>query len=181
MVNIMIKKTTFFKFVILVILTVATIFVLKFNSEFKINFYKYVYEDSISFAKINNWYKSKFGSSLPFSDYFEEVTPVFNEQLKYNSSSIYKDGVSLEVGYDYLVPALDSGIVIFIGEKEGYGNTVIIQQGDGIEVWYGNIKDIKVEMYDYLKTGDILGETNGSKMYLVFTKDGKRLDYKKYI
>ena len=54
-------------------MTVVTIFVLKFNSEFKINFYKYVYEDSISFAKINNWYKSKFGSSLPFSDYFEEV------------------------------------------------------------------------------------------------------------
>ena len=36
-------------------------------------------------------------------------------------------------------------------------------------------------MYDYLKTGDILGEANGTKMYLVFTKEGKTLDYKKYI
>ena len=80
-----------------------------------------------------------------------------------------------------MIPVIKSGIVVFAGEKEGYGNTVVVQQGDGIEVWYGNIKDIKVEMYDYLKTGDILGEINGTKMYLVFTKDGKRLDYKKYI
>lgn len=180
MVNIMIKKTTFFKFVILVILTVVTIFVLKFNSEFKINFYKYVYEDSISFAKINNWYKSKFGSSLPFSDYFEEVTPVFNEQLKYNSSSIYKDGVSLEVGYDYLVPALDSGIVIFIGEKEGYGKTVIIQQENGIDVWYSNLKEINLQLYDYIKDGSLIGSVD-ENLYLVFIKNGEVLDYQEYI
>ena len=180
MVNIMIKKTTFFKFVILVILTVVTIFVLKFNSEFKINFYKYVYEDSISFAKINNWYKSKFGSSLPFSYYFEEVTPVFNEQLKYNSSSIYKDGVSLEVGYDYLVPALDSGIVIFIGEKEGYGKTVIIQQENGIDVWYSNLKEINLQLYDYIKDGSLIGSVD-ENLCLVFIKNGEVLDYQEYI
>ena len=176
----MIKKSTAFKFLILVVLTVSTIVVLKLKPEFKINFYKYVYEDSISFAKINNWYKSKFGSSLPFSNYFEEVSPVFNEQLKYNEASIYKDGVSLSVGYDYLVPALDSGIVIFIGEKEGYGKTVIIQQENGIDVWYSNLKEVNLQLYDYIKDGSLIGSVD-ENLYLVFIKNGEVVDYQKYI
>lgn len=176
----MIKKSTFLKFIILIILTIATIFILKFNSEFKISFYKYVYEDNISFAKINNWYKSKFGSNLPFSDYFDETLPVFNEKLSYSEASKYKDGVSLSVGYDYLVPALDSGIVIFIGEKEGYGNTVIVQQENGIDVWYSNLKEINLKLYDYIKDGSLIGNVDET-LYLVFIKDGEVVDYQEYI
>ena len=176
----MIKKSTAFKFLILVILTISVIIVLKLKPEFKINFYKYVYEDSISFTKINNWYKTKFGSSLPFSDYFEEVTPVFNEQLKYSDSSIYKDGVSLKVGYDYLVPALDSGIVIFVGEKEGYGKTIIVQQENGVDVWYSNLKEINLQLYDYIKDGSLIGSVD-ENLYLVFTENGEVVDYQEYI
>jgi len=36
-------------------------------------------------------------------------------------------------------------------------------------------------MYDYLKAGDIVGETLDDKLYIVFMKDGKVLDYKDYI
>lgn len=176
----MIKKSTFLKFIILIILTIATIFILKFNSEFKISFYKYVYEDNISFAKINNWYKSKFGSNLPFSDYFDETLPVFNEKLSYSEANKYKDGVSLSVGYDYLVPALDSGIVIFIGEKEGYGNTVIVQQENGIDVWYSNLKEINLKLYDYIKDRSLIGNVDET-LYLVFIKDGEVVDYQEYI
>ena len=176
----MIKKSTAFKFLILVILTISTMIVLKVKPNFKIEFYKYVYEDSISFAQINNWYKAKFGSSLPFSDFFEEVTPVFNEQLKYSEASIYKNGVSLKVGYDYLVPALDSGIVIFIGEKEGYGKTVIVQQESGIDVWYSNLKEVNLQLYDYVKDGSLIGSVD-KNLYLVFIKNGEVVDYQEYI
>ncbi len=176
----MIKKSTALKFLILVILTIAIIICLKNNNIFKTKFYKYVYEDNISFAKINNWYKSKFGSSLPFSNYFEETTPVFNEQLQYSNSSIYKNGVSLTVGYDYLIPALDSGIVIFIGEKEGYGKTVIVQQEDGTDVWYSNLKEINLQLYDYIKEGSLIGVVDNN-LYLVFIKDGEVVDYQEYI
>jgi len=41
-------------------------------------------------------------------------------QLSYSKESVYKDGVKLTVSDNYLVPALESGIVIFIGNKEGY-------------------------------------------------------------
>lgn len=176
----MIKKTTALKFLILVILTMITLFVLKSNEPFKIIFYKYVYEENISFAKINNWYKSKFGSTLPFSEYLEETSPVFKEQLNYSAANIYKNGVALTVGYDYLVPSLDNGIVIFIGEKEGYGKTVIIQQENGVDVWYSNLKEINLQLYDYIKEGNLIGSVD-DKLYLVFSENGEIVDYQKYI
>ena len=175
----MIKKSTALKFLLLVVLTILSIILLK-NEQFKINFYKYVYRDNISFAKINKWYENKFGSALPFSKYFEEVTPVFNEKLNYTEKNKYKDGVSLVVEEDYLVPAIDSGIVIFIGEKEGYGNTIIIQQENGIDVWYSNLKEINLKLYDYIKEGNLIGASNNN-LYLVFTKDGEVVDYQEYI
>lgn len=175
----MIKKSTALKFLILIILTILSIILLK-NDQFKINFYKYVYQDNISFAKINKWYENKFGSALPFSKYFEEVMPAFNEKLNYTEKNKYKDGVSLVVEEDYLVPAIDSGIVIFIGEKEGYGNTIIIQQENGIDVWYSNLKEINLKLYDYIKEGNLIGVSNNN-LYLVFTKDGEVVDYQEYI
>ena len=81
---------------------------------------------------------------------------------------------------DYLVPALDSGIVIFLGDKEGYGKTVIIQQENGIDVWYSNLKEINLQLYDYIKDGSLIGSVD-EKLYLVFIKDGEILDYQKYI
>lgn len=175
----MIKKSTALKFLILVILTMITLILLK-NNQFKTIFYKYVYNENINFASINKWYESKFGSSLPFSKYFEDVTPVFNEKLNYKEKNKYKDGVALTVDDDYLVPALDSGIVIFIGEKEGYGNTIIIQQENGVDLWYSNLKEINLKLYDYIKEGSLIGVSNSS-LYLVFTKDGEVVDYQEYI
>lgn len=175
----MLRKSSLYKFLILVILTLTTIITLKQNDNLKINFYKYFYEDNLSFAKINNWYQSHFGSPIPFGDYFNSV-PVFNETLDYNSKNKYKDGVSLEVGYDYLTPALENGIVIFIGEKEGYGNTVIIQQENGVDVWYSNMTEINLNLYDYVKKGNLIGKVD-LNLYLVFTKDGEIVDYKEYI
>ena len=177
----MIKKSTFLKFIILIILTIATIFILKFNSEFKISFYKYVYEDNISFAKINNWYKSKFGSNLPFSDYFDETLPVFNEKLTFKETNVYKEGVELKVDTNYMVPAMVGGLVVFIGDKDEYKDTVIIQGQDGIDIWYSNVSVNNLNLYDYIEKGSLIGEVKGESLYLVFKKDGKVLDYKEYI
>lgn len=176
----MIKKSTAIRFLILVVITIITLLTLKFSPSFKTVFYKYVYNDNISFAMINNWYQSKFGSPLPFSKWFDDHLPVFNEQLKYTEASIYKDGVRLTVGLEYLVPTLDSGIVVFTGEKEGYGKTVIIEQANGVAVWYSNLKEINVKLYDYLSKGNLVGLVDND-LYLVFYKDGEALNYQDYI
>ncbi len=173
----------FSKFLITIILTLTTLIMLKNNTKFKTFFYKNVYETNFSFATINKWYKNLFGSPIPFSDIIEnkETNAVFNEKLSYNDKTKYKDGVKLTVSKDYLTPVIESGIVVFIGEKEGYGNTVIVQQINGIDVWYGNLNVTSVKLYDYVEKGSLLGEVNDKTLYLIYKKDGKVLNYEKYI
>ena len=168
------------KFGITIILTIITLIVLRSSNNFKTAFYKNVYDNHISFASINELYQRYFGSPLPFSDWLSYTQPVFNEQLRYSDYEDFLDGVKLTVERNYLVPAMESGIVIFAGVREGYGNTIIIQQANGIDVWYANFSEIAVKLYDYVTRGSLLGEVE-TNLYLVFIKDGEVLDYKEHI
>lgn len=168
----------FNKLLITIVLTLAILIGLKNNSKLRTNFYKNVYDTNISFAFLNDLYEKNFGSPLPFKDLLENKTAtVFNEKLKYSAQSKYKDGVKLTVDENYLVPIMETGIVVFLGEKEGYGKTVIVQQTDGLDVWYSNLNNYNVKLYDYVTKGNLLGEVNGTSLYLVYKKDGKVLDY----
>lgn len=172
------------KFLITVIITISTLIILKANPKLKPSFYEKVYEDNISFAKINSLYEKYFGSALPFKDYLgflEPTEPVFNEKLIYTESNEYLDGVKITVGENYLIPCIETGLVVFVGEKENYGNTVVVEQQDGTTVWYSNLKSISVKLYDYVKTGSFIGENKDNFMYLVFKKEGNVIDYKNYI
>lgn len=171
------------KFLITVVLTLACLIILRDNTKLQTIFYKNVYETNFSFATINKIYKEKFGSPIPFSDIIEkkETNTVFNENLTYSEKSKYKDGVKLTVSKNYLAPAIESGMVVFIGEKEGYGNTVIIQQVNGIDLWYSNLKNVSIKLYDYVEKGNLIGEVNDDSLYLIYKKDGKVLDYEEYL
>lgn len=173
---------TLIKILIIILLTIVTLILLKKYPKFKSKFYEEVYENNISFAKVNHLYKNLFGNPIPFSDYFESKTkPVFNEKLTYYKSEDYLDGVKLIVDKNYLTPSLESGMVIFIGDKDNYPNTVIIEQVNGINVWYSNIENINVNLYDYIDKGTLIGSTITDELYLVYKKDGKILDYNDYL
>ena len=140
-----------------------------------------VYNKNFKFTKIKNLYQKYFGDILSVDQLALEEQSVFQETLSYKNANTYLDGVKLEVSENYMVPVLESGIVIFLGEKEGYGNTVVIEQVDGVDVYYSNITTDGVELYDYVEKGSLLGEVEDKKLYLVFQKDGKYLNYKDYI
>lgn len=170
------------KFLLTVILLLITLITLKSNNGLKTAFYKQIFDSNISFATINKLYQNYFGTPIPFENLFKNnAETVFNEELNYSETSKYKDGVKLTVEKNYLVPVVESGIVIFVGEKEGYGNTVIIQQTNGIDLWYSNVGKLDIKLYDFVEKGSLLGETNGTDLYLVYIKDGKVLDYNEYI
>ena len=168
-------------FLVLVILTLVSLIVLKGNASFR-NFVKEkVFNNNLSFAKINEIYKKYFGSSLPLADNSKNTETVSAPKLEYTKISKYKDGAKLTVKDNYAVPVMDSGLVVFAGEKEGYGMTIVVQRPDNVEVWYANLDNANMSLYDYVKKGDIVGEAKDKTLYLVFNKDGKALDYKKYI
>lgn len=166
---------------IVIILFLGCLIMVKSNTSFKSKIIDYVYSDSFKFTKLRSIYEKYFGKILSADKVVPEEKKVFNEKINYNSANVYKDGVKLAVSSNYMVPTLESGIVVFMGEKEGYGNTIIIEQIDGIDVWYSNIKSNQVKMYDYVEKGSMLGEVSGDTFYMVFQKDGNYLNYKDYI
>lgn len=170
------------RLLITVVLMLTTLITLKTNTKFKTVFYKYVYNTNFSFATVNNLYQSYFGSPIPFKGLVKTpVETVFNEKLNYQKINLYQDGAKLTVDKNYLIPILESGMVVFIGDKEGYGNTVIVQGVNGVDTWYGNIENVNVKLYDYVGKGTLLGQTKDTTLYLVFQKEGKALNYKDYI
>ena len=159
------------------LLTVITLIILKADKNLKTPFYKYVYEDNISFADINKWYKKNFGNQIPF---LKETKQVFNEKINYHEKEKYNDGVSLKLDYNYPVPALKEGMVVFVGEKEKYGKTVIISGTDGIDIWYGNINS-NVKIYDYVEKNTLIGSSINDTLYIVVKKGDEILNYEDYI
>ena len=89
--------------------------------------------------------------------------------------------MKLTVEDNYLVPVLESGVIIYIGEKDELGNTIIVEQIDGIETIYSNINISDYKLYDYVEKGDLIGNTLSKKLILQFQKNGEYLDYQKII
>ena len=167
----------FTKFLISVILTLIILILIKSSSNFKTLFYKEVYTTNISFAPLTEMYNKYIGNLNLFNNSSSQA--VFNEKLIYDSKENYLDGVKLKIESN-LVPINESGIVVFIGDKEGYGNTIIIQRIDGVDEWYGGINNANVNLYDYVNKGDILGEVD-KYLFLIYKKDGNVLNYEEYL
>ena len=52
---------------------------------------------------------------------------------------------------------------------------------DGVDYWYSNITDIGVKLYDYVEDKNIIGHAKDNKLYVLFMKDNKFLDYNDYL
>jgi murein DD-endopeptidase MepM/ murein hydrolase activator NlpD len=121
-------------------------------------------------------YQRFFGSPLPK----DKSVPVINiTNLSYVSAEAFYDGVKL-TGVDAILP-FKSGVVVFVGEKENYGTTIIIQGMDGIDYWYANVTDIAVKLYDYIASDQAIASAKDNILYLVFKKADEVLDFEEYI
>lgn len=167
------------KILVVIVILLSLTIIYKSDSTLKDNISKYIFEENISFTKMKKLYDKYLGGILPVKKN-NKVTEVFNEKLNYSSYSVYHDGIKLSVGENYLVPSIEEGMVVFIGNKDNYGNTIIIENLDGIHYWYGNIANSSLKLYDYVEKGYFIGEAN-SDLYMVFSKDGNYLDYEEYI
>lgn len=165
------------RFMLAIIFFLASIIFTNISDTNLLLYKEYVLTESLPFTKIKNWYEELFGSVLPKS---ENTQTVMSGKLVYKEIKDYLDGESLTVNAKSLVNALASGVVVYSGEKEGYGNTVIIQGIDGADIWYGNLENISVSLYDYIESDTILGNTTDEYLYLVIKKDNKFIKYEDY-
>ncbi len=162
-----------------ILLTLVLLISMKKNANLKDLIYQEVYTKHFPFLQVGSWYQKTFGTTFPFGKYLETKT-VFHEKLVYEEKEDYLDGVKLKVENTYPVPILQDGLVIFVGEKEGYGKVVIIEQLDGVDCWYGNLTNVNVKLYDYVETGNLLGMSE-NYLYLVYKKEGEAISYEDYL
>ena len=111
-------------------------------------YYKYVYDTNITFTKFNNLY-NKYFKDLNIKDIVnkDKTKTVSGEKISYSKQDKYKDGVKLTVSNNYSVPIIESGIIVYIGNKDDYNNSVIVQQINGIDLLYGNIENTNYRKY----------------------------------
>lgn len=152
----------------------------KGNFLYKEYIYNNIYKTNISFSYFKNIYNKYLGGVLPKYN-INNVESVFDEKISYSDSSSYENGVKLLVNSNYLVPVLKDGIVVYVGEKEKYGNVIMVEDKNGIDIWYGNICNSSVKLYDNLKTGSYVGEACNDYIYLVYSKGENYLDYNDYL
>ena len=159
-----------FKLGVVMLITLVLLILIKSNHHIKDFIYDEVYNKNISFASINKLYKKYLGHNILFDS--NTTKAVFNEKLGYTNKEKIDEGLKLTVSKDYLVPNLESGLVIFTGTKDNYGNVVIVEQIDGIDVWYGNLSNINVKLYDYIEKGSLIGNCDDT-LYLIHKKNGE--------
>ena len=51
---------------------------------------------------------------------------------------------------------------------------------DGVDIWYGNLTNISVKLYDYVEKNKLIGETKDDKLYLVIKKNNEFIKYEDY-
>ena len=162
-----------------VLICVICLIIMEYSPSFKVFMNDKVLGENISFGYLGKLYNKAFGEVLPTGK--DSTVSVFKEKIDYKRFEKYSDGWKLDVTTNYLVPVIEEGVVVYIGEKDEYGKVIVVEQTDGVNVIYGNINTDNVKLYDYLEKGSFLGEVLNEVLYLVFEKDGEYLDFEAYL
>jgi|SRR5271155_9813 len=91
-------------------------------------------------------------------------------------------------GIDYAVPigtpvlSAGSGVVTFAGQQSGFGNTVIVDNGNGVTTLYGHLSSIGVSVGQSVQDGGQIalsgntGTTTGPNLHFGVYQDGVAVD-----
>ena len=169
------------KFLISVIIFLVALICIKKDISLKKVIKENVFEKTIKFNKTREIYDKFFGKYLSVERNNKETESVFNEKINFIKEEKYLNGVKLTVDNNYLVPVLESGVIIYIGDKENLGNTIVVEQINGVETLYSNVDSTNYKLYDYVEKGELIGEVLNKKLILQFQKNGEYLDYKEFV
>ena len=154
--------------------------IIKNNSSLKEYIRKNVYEQSISFINNRKSYEKYLGSLVSINDK-SSTTRVSSNKISYIKKENIDNGVKLSLNDKEAIPLIESGVVVFLGEKDNLSNVMIVEQVDGIETLYSGINFNNIKLYDYLEKNEIIGESINKEIFLCFKKNGEYIDYQKYI
>ena len=179
------KKKYISKFLTRILLVVIfLLFILimnKYNKTFVQSFKNNLFNKSFNFIKVNKISQRILGKDVFYYQDNKDVVEVLASGFDESGRSKYYDSEKVSVSSNLPIGSISSGVVVYIGNKEHYGNTVIIQGMDGFNIWYSNIKDINIGLYDYVEENNFIGAADGEFIYLLIEKDNKYYTYDEYI
>lgn len=117
-----------------------------------------------------------------------EITSGFGvRQSPYGMNEKMHEGLDIANHPGTLIHAPANGTVTFVGRKPGYGHTLIIDHGYGLETWYGHTRKILTENNQKITRGDIVahmgstGRSTGSHLHYEVRVNGYPVDPISYI
>jgi len=91
-------------------------------------------------------------------------------------------GLDLKVAYGQEVRAASGGVVKFAGEQGGYGTTVVVDHGDGLETRYAHLSSADVKTGSRVEAGQPIarsgnsGRSTGAHLHFEVRQDGQPID-----
>ncbi|HHT21555.1 MAG TPA: peptidoglycan DD-metalloendopeptidase family protein [Tissierellia bacterium] len=96
--------------------------------------------------------------------------------------TVFHRGIDIAGPSGSPIVAAASGVVIFSGSKDSYGNCVIISHPDGFETLYAHASENKVEIGDVVEAGDVIqlmgstGYSTGNHLHFELITNGMLID-----
>jgi len=107
-----------------------------------------------------------------------------NRKDPVTGATSYHGGIDIAAGNVYGMPVIAAagGKVSYAGAMGGYGKTVIIEHGKGIETLYGHLSALNVEQGQQIKKGKKIaavgnsGRSTGPHLHFTVKRQGKEVD-----
>lgn len=97
------------------------------------------------------------------------------------------NGLDIAAPYGTQIKSATDGTVTFSGDNGSYGNLVIVNCGNGVEIYYGHCSKLLVNIGDNVKAGDVIGEvgstgnSTGNHLHFEIKVNGISVDPQNYI
>lgn len=163
-----------------VVLIMLLLLINRFSNSFLGNFKNMLFNRSFNFVKINSLSRKFLGKEFIYSQKKASSVGAMNEELISGVSHKYYDGEKYIVSSNLPIGTIESGVVIFVGDKQHFNNTVIIQGTDNYNIWYGNLRDVNVNLYEYVEKNSLIGMADGNEVYMLIEKDNNYYSYEDY-
>jgi murein DD-endopeptidase MepM/ murein hydrolase activator NlpD len=101
-----------------------------------------------------------------------------------NGHARFHKGTDIALAYGHEVQAAASGRVAFAGEQPGYGMTVVIDHGAGLETRYAHLSGYSVRVGDAVGSGQVVarsgnsGRSTGAHLHFEVLQGGRAVDPK---
>jgi murein DD-endopeptidase MepM/ murein hydrolase activator NlpD len=114
------------------------------------------------------------------SGFGRRIVPGVNKR-KFHSGIDFKAPIGTPV-----LATADGEVIISKSNKTGYGKHIIIQHDEEFKTLYSHLSELKVEVGDKIKIGDVIGlvgstgTSTGPHLHYEVIKDGKKVDPEEY-